>query len=271
MIKAKKKYGQNFLKDQDAISKIIEAIPNNKNKIVEIGPGLGDLTKFIVKRKDVIAYEVDSELYEYLYSEFKDEIKNEKLKILLGDVLSFWEQNRTLFDGKYDLIANLPYYIATNIILKALDDSNCENIIVMVQKEVAQKFISSVSDSDYCGLSVITALISLEAQILFDLPPSSFLPPPKVTSSVIWIKKKKNISLDDNFNKFLKLCFTQPRKTLVKNLSGRYDRLILEQILLEFDLSFSIRPHELSPSLFSLLYERIIKDDRKYTGATSDE
>ena len=75
MIKAKKKYGQNFLKDQDAISKIIEAIPNNKNKIVEIGPGLGDLTKFIVKRKDVIAYEVDSELYEYLYSEFKDEIK----------------------------------------------------------------------------------------------------------------------------------------------------------------------------------------------------
>lgn len=271
MIKAKKKYGQNFLKDQDAISKIIQSIPKNNNKLIEIGPGLGDLTKFLVKRKDVIAYEVDPELYEHLSSEFKNEITDEKLKILLGDVLIFWEKNGTLSVGKYDLVANLPYYIATNIILKAFDDDNCESIIVMVQKEVAHKFISDTGDSDYCGLSVITKLISLESQILFDLPPSSFVPPPKITSSVIYIKKNLNVKMDKLFNKFLKVCFSQPRKTLVKNLLSVYSRDILEVVFNEFTLPLTIRSHELSPSLFSLLYERIIKDDRRDTSTTARE
>lgn len=265
MIEAKKKYGQNFLKDPFAITKIIEAMPHNTNKIVEIGPGLGDLTRFLVKRKDVLAYEVDSDLYKILSSEFSQEIENGRLKIVLGDVLSHWDSNHTLFENKYDLIANLPYYIATNIILRAFDDLNCENIIVMVQKEVAQKFTAKAKEAEFCALSVITHLLAIESNILFDLPPSAFNPPPKVDSAVIYIKKKDCARMDTKFNKFLKVAFTQPRKTLLKNLSQFTSKTILNDIFHELDLSMTVRPHELNASLYSLIYERINKDDRRFT------
>lgn len=271
MVKAKKKYGQNFLKSAAALSQIIEAMPHNTNKIVEIGPGLGDLTKLLVKRKDVLAYEVDSDLYSILKSEFSHEIENGRLKILLGDVLAHWESNGTLHETKYDLIANLPYYIATNIILRAFDDANCENIIVMVQKEVAQKFTASPTQSDFGALSVIASLISIESRILFDLPPSAFVPPPKVDSSVIFIKKKSDSKLDQDFNKFLKAAFIQPRKVLIKNLSSFFPKEQLECIFGELNISKTTRPHELDASLYSLIYERIYKDDRtKLTKYTSN-
>lgn len=265
MIKAKKKYGQNFLKDSSAISQIVEAMPHNSNKIVEIGPGLGDLTKFLVKRKDVLAYEVDSDLYKLLSSEFSSEIENGRLKILLGDVLAHWDTNHTLYDAKYDLVANLPYYIATNIILRAFDDANCENIIVMVQKEVAQKFTANSKESEFCALSVITHLISVESKILFDLPPSAFNPPPKVDSSVILIKKKDGARFDYDFNKFLKVAFIQPRKTLIKNLSQYTQKDVLVPIFDELGLSMTIRPHELTASLYCLIHERIIKEHGRNT------
>lgn len=269
MIKAKKKYGQNFLKDGTAVSKIIEAIPFNNNHLVEIGPGLGDLTRYLVKRKDVLAYEVDSELYNYLGSEFSQEIDSGKLQIHLGDVLSYWDQNPSLYSSAYDLIANLPYYIATNIILRALNDNNCKNIIVMVQKEVALKFTAKSKDSDFCALSVIADKVSEFAEILFVLPPSAFNPPPKVDSAVIYIKKKDGISLDESFNKFLKVAFSQPRKTLLKNLSQSHTKENLLQIFSDLKLSDTIRPHELDTSLFSLIYERIYKDERIRTTNTN--
>ena len=263
MIKAKKHFGQNFLKDTDALVKIFEAIPFNNNKIVEIGPGLGDLTKYLVKRKDVIAYEVDSELISFLNSEFVDEMANGRLNLVFGDVLDLWMKQKTLYDGKYDLVANLPYYIATNIILKALEDSNCEHIIVMVQKEVAHKFISNERESDYGALSVIVKSLSSSAEILFDLPPESFDPPPKVYSSVIFIKKNQNKKFDSGFNKFLKCCFVQPRKTLQKNLQGCFDKKTIENVFDILDIDKKIRPHELSYSLFGLVYERIINNERR--------
>lgn len=262
MIKAKKKYGQNFLKDSTAVSKIIEAIPFNNNHLVEIGPGLGDLTRHLVKRKDVLAYEVDSDLYSHLNSEFSQEINSGKLQINLGDVLSYWDEHSTLYPTEYDLVANLPYYIATNIILRALDDHNCKNIIVMVQKEVALKFTAKSKDSDFCALSVITDSVSEFSEILFVLPPSAFNPPPKVDSAVIFIKKKGTVSLDESFNKFLKVAFSQPRKTLIKNLSQSHSKERLLQIFSDLKLSETIRPHELDTSLFSLIYERIYKDER---------
>lgn len=263
MIKAKKHFGQNFLKDTDALVKIFEAIPFNDNKLVEIGPGLGDLTKYLVKRKDVIAYEVDSELVQHLSSEFVNEISNGKLDIVFGDVLNLWEKQKTLYDGKYDLVANLPYYIATNIILKALEDSNCEHIIVMVQKEVAQKFISNYGQSDYGALSVIVKSIASYSEILFDLPPQSFDPPPKVFSSVIFIKKNMDKKFDSGFNKFLKCCFVQPRKTLQKNLQCCVEKYTIEEVFETLEIDKKIRPHELSHSLFCLAYERIKNNERR--------
>lgn len=193
-------------------------MPNNNNYVVEIGPGLGDLTKNLVKYKDMTAYEVDTDLIGILESKFDIEIKEGRLKLIHTDVLEAWDKQKTLHDGKYDLIANLPYYIATNIILRAFEDKNCEHIIVMVQKEVAEKFTAKVNNKDYSSLGIITESISIDSRILFDVPPESFDPPPKVISSILYIKKDMDKYLDKDFNKFLKACFVQPRKSFQKIL-----------------------------------------------------
>lgn len=256
-IKAKKKFGQNFLKDLSILNRIIQSMPNSVNHVVEIGPGLGDLTQNIVKYKDMTAYEVDTDLISILESKFANEINNKKLELIHTDVLEAWKDQGSLHHTKYDLIANLPYYIATNIILRAFEDDNCENIVVMIQKEVAQKFSAKVGDKEYSSLGVITELISKESRILFDVPPESFDPPPKVMSSILYVSKNTDVVLDKNFNKFLKACFTQPRKKLSKNLSSVADKETLAKIYNELDLKETVRPHEVSASLYSQMYTKV--------------
>ena len=260
-VKAKKKYGQNFLKDTTILDKIIQSMPNNNNYMVEIGPGLGDLTKNLVKYKDMTAYEVDTDLISILKSKFAIQIEEGKLKLIHTDVLVAWDKQKTLHDGKYDLIANLPYYIATNIILRAFEDKNCEHIIVMVQKEVAEKFTAKVNDKDYSSLGIITELISIDSRILFDVPPESFDPPPKIISSILYIKKDMDKCLDKDFNKFLKACFVQPRKKLSKNLTSVIDKNTISKIYEELEINDNIRPHEVSSSLYSQMHTRV-KDGR---------
>jgi 16S rRNA (adenine1518-N6/adenine1519-N6)-dimethyltransferase len=256
-VKAKKQYGQNFLKDTTILDKIIQSMPNNNNYVVEIGPGLGDLTKNLVKYKDMTAYEVDTDLIGILESKFDIEIKEEKLKLIHTDVLVAWDKQKTLHNGKYDLIANLPYYIATNIVLRAFEDKNCEHIIVMVQKEVAEKFTAKVNDKDYSSLGIITELISIDSRILFDVPPESFDPPPKIISSILYIKKDMNKCLDKDFNKFLKACFVQPRKKLSKNLTSVIDKNTISKIYEELEINDNVRPHEVSSSLYSQMHTRV--------------
>ena len=254
---AKKKFGQNFLKDKSILNKIIQSMPKNSNHIVEIGPGLGDLTNELVKYKDVTAYEVDRDLYSILQVNFFKEIDSGKLKIILDDVLNQWNLNKSLYDGKYDLIANLPYYIATNIILHGLDDSNCENIIVMIQKEVANKFTAQCGEKEYSSLSVITQLLSKKAHILTIVPPESFDPPPKVDSAVILIQKDMTKSISQGFKTFLKVAFSQPRKVLLKNLSSHYDKSLLKKIFEELNIKLTARPHEVDASLYSHIYTKV--------------
>lgn len=260
-VKAKKQYGQNFLKDTTILDKIIQSMPNNNNYVVEIGPGLGDLTKNLVKYKDMTAYEVDTDLIGILKSKFAIEIKEEKLKLIHTDVLVAWDKQKTLHDGKYDLIANLPYYIATNIVLRAFEDKNCEHIIVMVQKEVAEKFTAKVNNKDYSSLGIITESISIDSRILFDVPPESFDPPPKIISSILYIKKDMDKHLDKDFNKFLKACFVQPRKKLSKNLTSVIDKNAISKIYEELEINDNVRPHEVSSSLYSQMHTRV-KDGR---------
>ena len=236
-------------------------MPNNNNYMVEIGPGLGDLTKNLVKYKDMTAYEVDTDLIGILKSKFAIEIKEEKLKLIHTDVLVAWDKQKTLHDGKYDLIANLPYYIATNIVLRAFEDKNCEHIIVMVQKEVAEKFTAKVNDKDYSSLGIITELISIDSRILFDVPPESFDPPPKIISSILYIKKDIDKYLDKDFNKFLKACFVQPRKKLSKNLTSVLSKDAIFEIYKELNIDDNVRPHEVSSSLYSQMHTRV-KDGR---------
>ena len=252
-VEAKKKYGQNFLKDESVLRKIVEAMPKSDNKIVEIGPGLGDLTKFLVKVKSVEAFEVDTDLCKRLNITFKDEIATKRLRIHCGDVLEAWQS--TLVDEPYDLVANLPYYIATNIILKALADPMCKSLLVMVQLEVAQKFAAETGDKVFSGLSVITQSVGT-ASIVIDVPPTAFEPMPKVDSAVMLIEKLSDRN-DKAFEDMLKVAFAQPRKTLLKNLASHYEKQKLLEIFVELDLSLTIRPHQLHTADYHQLYKKL--------------
>lgn len=269
MIVAKKRFGQNFLKDDMALNKIIQSMPRNENIIVEIGPGLGDLTKKLITEKKTVAFEVDEGLCRYLKVELSEKIKNGSLILFCKDVLKAWKKG-SLVDQKYDLIANLPYYIATTIILKALKDKNCRNIIAMTQKEVAIKFAAKPAQKEFGSLSVLSQSIG-EAKILFDVDAKSFDPPPKVTSSVLQICKKDDFFVESgngvfqdekeyiSFENFLKTAFKAPRKTLKKNLSSSYDKEKLDLIFEELDIKQNFRPHQLTVSKFHLLFFKLNK------------
>jgi len=250
---AKKKFGQNFLKDETVLQKIVEAMPNNDNKIVEIGPGLGDLTKYLVDVKSVEAFEVDTDLCKLLQKKFDKEIATKQLHINCGDVLNAWQSS--LVDEDYDLVANLPYYIATNIILKALADPKCKNILVMVQLEVAEKFCASEGEKVFGSLGVITQSVG-EAHIVVQVPPTAFEPPPKINSAVFLIQKSQDRS-DKIFEGMLRVAFKQPRKTLMKNLSATYDKEELQKAFAELDFLPTIRPHQVSTKDYHQLYKKI--------------
>ena len=247
---AKKKFGQNFLKDRSVLYKIVEAMPKSDAMIAEIGPGLGDLTKFLVDVKSVVAFEVDTDLCQYLKREFKEEIKTSRLTLKCGDVLEAWQSE--LLDEPYALVANLPYYIATNIILKALADPNCEYLLVMIQREVAEKFAATAGEKNFSALSVITQTVGT-ASIVVHVPPEAFDPAPKVDSAVLLIEKSSSRE-DDLFENMLKVAFTQPRKTLSKNLSSRYDKAQVKTALEQCKLAPTIRPHQVTTTDYHQLY-----------------
>ena len=257
LIKAKKKFGQNFLKDETILRKIIESMPDDEKPIVEIGPGLGDLTRHLVKIKDVTAYEVDKDLCERLCNRFKVAIKSRKLTLRCTDVLTHWNQE-SLNRQPYHIVANLPYYIATNIILRALKDDNCQSLLVMVQKEVAKKFSAKPKQKSFSALAVLVQSVG-EAELCFDVLPEAFVPAPKVVSSVLRIVKKETFN-DPEFENFLKVAFTQPRKTLAKNLSGKFYKKDVVAAFDLLDLRSSVRPHEVGASLYHHLY-KILKGD----------
>jgi 16S rRNA (adenine1518-N6/adenine1519-N6)-dimethyltransferase len=255
---ANKKFGQNFLKNDAIIKRIIQSIPNDDLNVVEIGPGLGDLTKELILTRNVTAFEIDKRLCEHLQSTFADALHTGNFKINCGDVLEHWEKS-SLIDEKYHLIANLPYYIATNIILKALKDEQCQSILVMVQKEVAEKFSAQVGEKAFSGLAVLTQTVGY-GELLFDVGAENFVPPPKVTSAILLIHKNRS---EDNkgFEEFLKVAFKQPRKKLSKNLSTHYAKDKIEALLTELDINLNIRPHEAETSMYHHLYTELNKDN----------
>lgn len=259
-IKAKKHFGQNFLRDESVKRQIIESIPNS-DKIVEIGPGLGDLTRGLLsKTKQLACFEIDNELFVLLEKKFENELKSGHLELFCKDALKSWEQIST---KPYFLAANLPYYIATNIILRALEDTNCLGFVVMIQREVALKFCANAGDSDFCALSLLAELFG-ECELLFDVPPSAFEPQPKVVSSVIRLKKTKTLNCDiKGFENFLKIAFSTPRKTLLKNLSVSTEKTLLESIFSKLNIALNIRPHELNLALFLKIFDEVRNERQK--------
>jgi 16S rRNA (adenine1518-N6/adenine1519-N6)-dimethyltransferase len=254
---ANKSFGQNFLKDSGYIHKIIQAMPKDRLKIAEIGPGLGDLTKeLLIAQRNVTAFEVDNRLCEHLNSTFKASKENGFFKLKCGDVLEHWK-DRSLLNEPYHLVANLPYYIATKIILKAFKDEQCQSILVMVQKEVAEKFAAKTKQKAFSALSVLAQSVG-GAQICFEVEPQAFVPPPKVTSAVLLITKRET-KKNEGFEAFLAIAFKQPRKTLMKNLTQSFSKALIEKVFKECGLKTTLRPHEATTSIYYHLYT-ILKD-----------
>jgi len=251
---ASKKFGQNFLKSDYYLQKIVQAMPHDNLKVAEIGPGLGDLTKELVKVRNVTAFEVDKRLCEHLTSEFEEPITDGRFELRCGDVLERWESGN-LLEEPYHLVANLPYYIATNIILKAFKDELCQSILVMVQKEVAVKFSAHTKQKEFSALSVLTQSVG-KATLCFEVEPEAFVPPPNVTSAVLLIEKNQSRD-DEKFETFLKIAFMQPRKKLSKNLMTVFSKDIVNTLFSKLELDSNLRPHEAETSIYHQLYNEL--------------
>ena len=187
----KKKFGQNFLTSENILDKIVAIAGNIENKnILEIGPGPGGLTTSILKQKPkkLISVEIDNDLFEILKVEFD---KYNNFEVINEDALKIDESK--YFDNNINVIANLPYNIGTNLLLKWLNNIQLfESFTLLLQKEVVERIVAKPCTKDYGRLSIITQTLC-DAKKMFDIKPESFIPPPKVMSSVVYIKPKQNI------------------------------------------------------------------------------
>jgi len=253
-LKAKKHFGQHFLVDAYYVEQIIQSMTDDNLEVIEIGPGLGDLTKELLKKVPVVAYEIDIDACEFLEDFFKDELQINKLTLVKGDVLNVWN-SKNLRDNEYKIVANLPYNVGTEIILRALRDPNCKELTVMVQKEVAEKFCAKVKHKNFSSLAILTESIG-DSHIIVEVPPAAFEPPPKVDSAVFKIVKKAP-AYDLEFSQFLKGAFSAPRKTLLKNLSSNFNKEKLITLFNELNLHATIRPHEVNTETYQRLHHSI--------------
>lgn len=263
-ISVKKKFGQNFLLDKNILNKIVTTLKEEDMKnVIEIGPGLGFLTKEIVKKSsNLVLYEIDDEMVGYLSTLNLKNTKIRNIDVLKVDLEKELKEN---FNEEHiSLVANLPYYITTAILTKFLTEtSKVDKMVVMMQKEVAQRICGKPKTKDYNALSVFIQYYS-NAKIAFNVPPQSFYPAPDVESSVVFIERKEitNKALcEEEFNKFVKNIFSQRRKTLLNNISKtNINKDIVKEVLEEKGYSLSLRSEELSVdeivNLFNNIYKR---------------
>ena len=245
--------GQHFLIDNEVLQKIIASAHIGKQDVVlEVGPGTGILTKELAKKaKEVIAVEKDPLLAETLQKQLAEEkIKN--VVLLIKDVLHFNPKEHGLQKGKYKIVANLPYYLSARFLKKFLTDPESpEEMILLLQKEVAERIIARPPNTTLLSLSV---QIYAKPEIICEVSKNSFHPKPKIDSALIKISGisqkffKENKLEEKTFWKLAKAGFSQKRKTLVNNLSGAFNmqKTGLEEIFKETHINPMARAESLS-------------------------
>ena len=263
-VKAKKNLGQNFLVDQAAILGIVQAADIQPNdQVIEIGPGIGSLTEqLLLAGAKVFAYEVDDSLPEILQNELPPKIDNQPLsqrfKLLLKDVLkaNFKEDLAGFFDLKKPIkvVANLPYYITTPIIFAlAESDLHFASLTLMMQKKVAERLEASPGNKEY-GPLTISVQTEMKVNLALQVSHNSFMPRPKVDSSVVVLtplKDKPVIGNRQHFVWVVKMCFAQRRKTLNNNLKALVpDNTTREALIKELGVDPRIRPEDLTIKQF---------------------
>jgi len=272
---SKPKLGQHFLVNDSNAARIVDALGDiSHSTVLEIGPGRGVLTSLLAKRtRRLIAIELDRVLAAQLRMKFA---LYPNVEIIEGDVLAI--DFSTLFGPKpgasrpglvqtpepVPVVGNLPYYITSDILLRLFEFRQCfSTIVIMVQKEVADRLAATPGTRDY-GLLSATAQLYAKVERLFTLPPGAFSPPPKVHSSVVRLTMSPRVNAlnvdEEAFITFLKLSFGQKRKTLWNNLKTEYAPDLLKEALREAGVKPTVRaetlPLEKSAAIFRALASR---------------
>ena len=262
-IKANKNLGQNFLVSSDAINQIVNSGEIEKDDlIIEIGPGLGTLTKELLERaKKVICVELDNKMVEILNERFSlydnlEILNQDILKTDLKEIIKKEKNQNNIKDVK--IIANLPYYITTPIIMKLLEEKlDLKSITVMIQKEVAERLIATPGEKN-TGAITYTVYYYAEAKKIAEVPNTSFIPEPEVTSEVIRLDIRKNPPVEtkntEMMFKIIKNAFMQRRKTLLNSLTNTKIFKNKEEgtkILKTLNLNENIRAEELTLKKFA--------------------
>ncbi len=265
-----KKYGQNFLIDGNIVSNIVKnAGITKEDTVLEIGPGIGTMTQVLCEQaKNVIAVEIDKRLIDVLTFTLRDYdnvtvINSDILKCNIEELCKQYSSN-----GRLKVVANLPYYITTPIIMELLEKNNnsvIESITVMIQKEVAERLGAEPGNKDYGAITLSINYYS-DANIVMTVPASCFMPRPNVDSAVIRmdIYDKPPVATKDEVKMFkvIKAAFSQRRKTLVNGVSSSTDiaKETILKSLNEMGLSESVRGETLSLEQFAELSDRIIEN-----------
>ncbi|MDC3274193.1 16S rRNA (adenine(1518)-N(6)/adenine(1519)-N(6))-dimethyltransferase RsmA [Candidatus Pelagibacter sp.] len=258
MIKAKKSLGQNFLIDKDIIDKIINIVSITDKEILEVGPGTGNLTMEILKKNPSKMYLVEKDTF---LAESLKKIIDERVRIFNEDILKLDES--LLSKNKIIVFGNLPYNISTEIlstwITKLKNDYWFSDLILMFQKEVADRIISQFNTSTYGRLSIL-ANWRLHLKKICDIPPESFSPRPKIQSSLIHFTPKKNFSkIKDpaNLEKITRIFFSHRRKMLKKPFNQIFNGNT--DLVNKFNLDLNLRPQNLD---FDTYYKLTIEYEK---------
>lgn len=252
-----KSLGQHFLCDESLLRKIVScALPLENNDVVEIGPGPGGLTRAIIKfigKGSIFCIEKDSSLKPVHDNLLKNSIAN--LNFVYGDGLAIKPQSLT--SKKVTIISNLPYNVGTQILINWLGDlSDIEKMVLMFQKEVADRICAKPGTKNYGRLSIISQLLC-KTEKVFDISNSAFFPPPKVVSTVIKLTPRNgSLSNISDLEKLTALCFQQRRKTIFSILKKTYPN-DLEKILNSCSIDKMARPETISPEQFLELSKKL--------------
>jgi len=244
LIRVKKSLGQNFLIDREVLEKITNVVQIKDKTILEVGPGTGNLTSFILKKnpKKIFVIEKDDDLAINLNETFKDQ-----LTIINDDILQIDEH--LIFKNKVTVFGNLPYNISTEILSKWItqlkDEFWFDNLILMFQKEVADRIIAKFNTSNYGRLSILSNW-KLNVEKICDIKPESFSPRPKIDSSLLFFSPKKNfykIKDPKNLEKVTRIFFNHRRKMLKKPFNQLFNGD--QRVLNELKIDLNLRPQNL--------------------------
>jgi 16S rRNA (adenine1518-N6/adenine1519-N6)-dimethyltransferase len=258
VIRAKKSLGQNFLIDKDIIDTIINTVPITDNEILEVGPGSGNLTREILRNNPSKIYLVEKDTF---LAESLKEIRDERVKIFNDDILKFDEN--LLSKNKIIVFGNLPYNISTEILSKWITDLKNDywfsDLVLMFQKEVADRIIAQFNTSAYGRLSIL-ANWRLNMNKICDISPASFSPRPKIQSSLIHFTPKKDFAkIKDpiNLEKITRIFFSHRRKMLKKPFNQIFNGN--NDIIKKFNIDLNLRPQNLD---FNTYYQLTIEYEK---------